>query len=887
MRTDEVTVRSIRFLNGPNLYAHGPMMLVVLSIGRYYDEQPSTSFPGFADRLVAWLPGLREHRCSVGRPGGFIVRLGRGTYLPHITEHVTLELQAMLGFRVGLGRTRGSGEPGVYNIAIAYTEPEPARAAFHTALRLVLAAMHNHSFDFSAELSRLRTIADEYRLGPSTKAILEAAQARHIPYVRLTPTGSLFQLGWGVRQKRFQAAETSYTSSIAADICQEKPLTNQLLRNVGLPVPDGRTVRSAGEAWAAAREIGLPVVVKPADGNQGKGVSVNLVSRSAVLAGFRVARKFSDAILVERYIEGDDYRLLVINGKMAAAARRTAPSVIGDGIHTIRELIEDVNRDPRRGHGHGDILTKIVLDKVAEHVLSQRNLTPLSVPESDQVVKLRHNGNLSTGGTAVDVTDEVHPGVAHSAELAARVIGLDIAGIDIICKDIGRPLGEQGGAIIEVNASPGLRMHLSPEKGQRRAVGKAIVRMLYPQGSPSRIPIISITGTNGKTTVARLIAHMYESAHKVVGMTSTEGIFVHGERIKAGDCAGPRSARSVLSHPAVEVAVLETARGGMLREGLAFDRCKVAVVTNVAADHLGENGIDTLDDMARVKQIPVEAVSRDGAAVLNADDPVVARMARASNGRVVYFSMDQDNPVVVRHLADGGQCVLADKRAILLAAGGSKTELVRLSKVRFSAGGNIHFQVQNALAAAAAAWAAGLHPTLIAGALESFSTDASMLPGRFNVMELRGVQVVVDYAHNAPALAALGQALGVLGKRRTYMVLGLPGDRRDEDILAAVRATTSYVDAYIVRDDHDRRGRSRREIFSLVKGCLPKEIPCKYASGQRQAIMFAMQIARPGERVVLIVDEADEALDLLQSFRQAAARVAVSSGNIAGEDHAA
>ncbi|HLM46728.1 MAG TPA: cyanophycin synthetase, partial [Myxococcaceae bacterium] len=570
-------------------------------------------------------------------------------------------------------------------------------------------------------------------LGPSTRAIVDAARRRGIPVRRLTPTGSLVQLGYGVHQKRILASQTSDTSALAVEICQEKPLTNRVLRNVGISVPEGQTVRSADEAWEVAQDLGLPVILKPEAGNQGKGVMVNLRSEAEVRAAYEVASQFQGDVLVERHIEGADYRLLVVNGKMVAAARREPAQVIGDGEHTVEQLVAVANQDPRRRPGHSSSLTRIRLDDAARVVLSQQGLTVESVPERGQLVKLRQNCNLSTGGTATDVTDEVHPSNAQMAELAAQVLNLDVAGIDLLCKDISRPLGEQGGAIVEVNAAPGLRMHLEPTSGIPRDVGVPIVESLYPAGAPSRIPLIAVTGTNGKTTVTRLVAHMFETAHLSVGMTSTDGTYIRHERILEGDCSGPKSAQAILLHPRVEVAVLEVARGGILREGLGFDWCSVGIVTNVSPDHLGQGGIDTLEQLARVKQVVIESVAKDGAAVLNADDPLVAEMAAAAKGRVVYFARSPENSVLQAHLAQGGSGVFVDNGAIVTVREGRRQVLIELERVGFTAGGALRFQVENALAATAAAWAAGLNPALIVRALTTFRTDMKTTPGRFNL----------------------------------------------------------------------------------------------------------------------------------------------------------
>lgn len=865
MQSHGVKVRDLRVLRGPNLYAYMPVLHITLDIGPY-ETRPSNEFPGFVERLTEWLPGLQKHECSVGRPGGFIERLQRGTYLAHISEHIALELQTLMGFNVGFGRARGTGERGVYSVVIEYEEEEPARAAFDTALRLTLAAMHNEPFDAQEEVERLAGIAERYRLGPSTAAIVREARRRRIPVLRVTPQDSLVQLGYGVYQKRILASQTTYTSVIGVEVCQDKSLTNHMLRRIGVPVPEGQVVKSLKEAWPAAQSVGTPVVVKPVDGNQGKGVSVNLETEEEVREAYTIARQFSKEVLIERAIQGQDYRLLVVNGKLVAAARREPAQVVGDGEHTVAALVKILNQDPRRRPGHGSSLTRIELNEAVTLTLDQQGMTLESIPAAGQRVKLRNNSNLSTGGTATDVTEEVHPRNARLAELAAQILSLDITGIDMICQDISRPLAEQDGAIVEVNAAPGLRMHLHPSEGQPHNVGAPIVDMLYPGDSPSRIPIIAVTGTNGKTTVTRLIRHMYETAHWLVGMTCTDGIYIGKEVILKGDCAGPKSAQAVLLHPHVEVAVLETARGGILREGLAFDQCLVGVVTNVTADHLGLGGINDLDELAKVKQVVVEAVSRHGAAVLNAEDPLVAEMAAATDADVVYFSRSNRNHVMAAHVAGGGRGVFVDEGMIVLATGSEAVELVELARVPFTQNGKIPFQVMNALAATAAAWAAGLSPAMIARALTTFETSTAVVPGRFNRFHLGDVEVIVDYGHNPAALQALGQAVAALEPRRTVMSLTLPGDRRDEDLIASTQATVSYVDEYVVYDSIDLRGRQPGEAPQIMCGQLPPGVPCTVVTGQRDGILQAWQRTQPGERLIIICDEVDDALEVLHSI---------------------
>jgi cyanophycin synthetase len=858
-------LRSLRILRAHNRHAYVPVIEATIAIGRF-EEIASDEVPGLVERLAAWFPGLAGHRCSVGRPGGFLERLRRGTYLPHIWEHVSIDLQNRMGFDVGFGRARGTGEPGVYRVVVEQVEAEPALAALETALRLVLAAFDGRDPDVAEELRCLEESAERYRFGPSTAAIVRAAAAHGIPVIRLTPCGGLVQLGYGVHQRRIRAAQTSQTSSIAVEICQEKPLTNRLLRAIGVPVPQGRRVVSADDAWAAAQELGLPAVVKPEDGNQGNGVSVDLTSEAEVRAAYERARAAGSGVLVERCLRGNDYRLLVVGGALVAAARRDPPSVIGDGVRSVHRLVEVVNADPRRRPGHGSDLSPVPLDETAREVLEQQGLAPDDVPAAGRRVVLRRNGNLSTGGTAEDVTDRVHPGNARIAELAAQFLGLDIAGIDVVCQDIGVPMAEDGGAIVEVNAAPGLRMHLHPSAGRPRDVGSAIIGTLFPQPVHARIPVVAVTGTNGKTTVTRLISHILAVAHQVVGMTTTDGIYIGDERIVSGDCSGPASAETVLMHPRVEAAVLETARGGILREGLGFAGCDVGVVTNVSDDHLGLGGVASLEELAAIKQVVVQAVRRAGTAVLNADDRLVAEMAAATAERVVYFSRDAHGPVVSAHLAAGGCCVVADRGVITVLTGSSRNDLVELARVGFTHGGHIDFAVENALAAAAAAWSVGINPALIVRGLTSFATTPEAVPGRFNRREIGGREVVVDYAHNRAAMRALGQATAALGSRRTIMALALPGDRRDQDLIATGTEAAAFCATLVLYDLGDLRGRAPGAVPALLAAHLAGACAVETVADQGHALDRAWAVSRAGDRLILIADDVDEAIRLVHGL---------------------
>ncbi len=727
-------IRDIWVLRGPNIWAHFPCLQAEVDLGELKDTS-SEMIPGFNDRLKGWLPTLIEHRCSVGERGGFFQRLDRGTYMAHILEHVTLELQSLAGIEVGFGRARETDVEGVYKVVIEFREEDVAIAALQAGCKVVLAAVHDQPVDVPGEVGRLRTLADEVKLGPSTAAIVAAAKARGIPSLRLNRE-SMVQLGYSAKAHRICTAETDQTSAIAEQIAQDKQLTRTLLHAAGVPVPVGRPVKDADDAWAAAQELGLPVVLKPQYGNHGRGVATDLRTKDQVLAAYQAAHEESSYIMVETFIPGDDHRLLVIGGKLVAAALRKPAQVIGDGRSTVRQLVDEVNRDPRRGEGHASVLTKITLDTIGLQVLAEQGCTPDSVPAAGQKVLIRRNGNLSTGGTATDVTDRVHPEVAARAIEAACVVGLDIAGIDVVCTDISRPLEEQRGGMVEVNAGPGLRMHLQPSAGKPRPVGEAIVDSLFAAGETGRIPIVSVTGVNGKTTTCRLIAHILAGHGWKVGLACTDGLHFDGRRINTHDCSGPESARAMLMNPMVEAAVLETARGGILREGLGYDRADVGVVTNMGdGNHVGYRGVSTLEELARVKSTVVSAVRPGGAAVLNAADPLVAAMAKETDERIIYFARE-GSELIRTHLASGGRAALARDGAVILAEGGRETPLVGLVDVPLTHGGEMAFEIENVLAATAAAWALGLGPDEIRAALTSFAADARQLPGRFNVFEL-------------------------------------------------------------------------------------------------------------------------------------------------------
>lgn len=842
-------VTRIRALRGPNLWSRHTAIEAVVKC----EPVERAINGGFDTRLRQLFPLIGEVRPAAG---------GEMPSLAHALEFTALGLQAQAGCPVTFSRTTETSEQGVYLVVVEYSEEIVGRKAFEMAETLCRAAMDDGSFDTQGALAELRELDEDERLGPSTGSIVWAAVARGIPYRRLT-SGSMVQFGWGSKQRRIQAAEIDRTSAIAESIAQDKDLTKKLLDAAGVPVPKGRPVSSLGDALVAASEIGYPVVVKPQDGNQGKGVTVNITTAAGVEAAWRVAHEISEEVLVEKYLPGHDFRLLVVGDKLVAAARREPPLVIGDGAHTVRELVEEVNRDPRRGTGHATSLTKIRFDDIALARLAEQGLNAESIPAKGERVILRNNANLSTGGTATDVTDDVHPDLAARAVAAAQMIGLDICGVDVVCESVHKPLEEQSGGIVEVNAAPGLRMHLSPSFGKGRNVGEAVISTMFEPGDDARIPVVAVTGTNGKTTTVRLIAHLLMKAGLRTGMTNTDGVYVQGRQIDSGDCSGPRSARNVLMHPDVDAAVFETARGGLLREGLAFDRCKVAVVTNIGmGDHLGLNYINTLEDLAVLKRVIVQNVADNGFAVLNAADPVVAAMAAACPGQVIYFAADRSIPVMATHRAQGKRVVYVDNDAIITTEG-RKSVRISLAGVPITRDGTISFQVENAMASVAAAWALGLDWDVIRAGLASFVNDSDNAPGRFNVFDYRGATIIADYGHNPDAMFALVRAVEAMpGKTRSVVISGA-GDRRDEDIRMQTEILGKAFDRVILYQDACQRGRADGEVLALLRAGLADATRTREVEeihGEFVAIDRAMDSLAPGDLCLILIDQVEEAL---------------------------
>ena len=844
-------VTRIRALRGPNLWSHHTAIQSIVSCPP--PEHAIASLPGFEARLRERFPELGPLQ-----PNGHDEPIS----MAHVLELVALGLQAQAGCPVTFSRTTPTLDAHVYQVVVEYSEEAVGRKALEMAQAICEAALNDTAFDLAAALAELRDLDEDVRLGPSTGCIVDAAVARGIPFSRMTE-GSMVRFGWGSQQRRIQAAEIDSTSAISEAIAQDKQLTKRLLAAAGVPVPAGREVSDADDAWKAACEIGLPVVVKPLDGNQGKGVTVNITSEDQLRKAYDVATTFRDDILVERYMPGNDFRLLVVGDRLVAAARRDPPKVVGDGVSTIAQLVEQVNRDPRRGSGHSTSLTKIRFDDIAKETLANQGFTAESVPQKGKRVNLRNNANLSTGGSATDVTDDVHPDVAARAIAAAHMVGLDICGVDVVSDSILRPLEEQGGGMVEVNAAPGLRMHLAPSFGKGRPVGEAIISMLFKNGQNGRIPLVAVTGTNGKTTTVRLISHLLKTKGLRVGMTNTDGVYVDGQCIDTGDCSGPKSARSVLLHPDVDAAVLETARGGVLREGLAFDRCDVAVVTNVGSgDHLGLNYITTVQDLAVLKRVIVQNVSSKGVAVLNAADPNVASMANKTKGAVTFFAQDRHHPVMATHRAQGHAVVYVEEGNLVAAQGDFKHH-IPLGRIPVTHGGAIGFQVENAMASVAAAWALKVDWPTIEEGLASFSNDNDNAAGRFNLFNYRGATVIADYGHNPDAMAALVQAVEAMPATRRSVVISGAGDRRDQDIRQQTEILGNAFDEVVLFEDQCQRGRKDGEVIALLREGLKGAKRTTQSSeiyGEFLAIDSAMDKLKEGELCLILVDQVEDAL---------------------------
>jgi cyanophycin synthetase len=871
---NELRVTRLRALRGPNYWRLAPVIACDVRLGAL-EAVTSADVPGFTERLVAALPTLQEHPCTRGTPGGFIERLQRGTHIPHILEHVALELQNRAGSDVGFGRVVASGDAGVWWVIVAYDEEDVGLQSMRDAVSLVRATLEGSTFDIAAAIERLQDLYERVRLGPSTWAIVEEARRRAIPVRRLN-SRSLVQLGMGKNLRRIQATLTDHTSAIAIEIAQDKDDTKRVLEAIGLPVPHGNVAESADEAVELAQEIGFPVILKPLDLSHGRGISPRLTNEQAVREAWERTSQYTSECIVEQFAEGRDHRVLVIGGRVVAVAERVPAHVIGDGTHTIRELIELANQDPRRGVGHTKVLTRLACDDETAEFLAGHGQTPDTVPNAGERVFLRATANLSTGGTSIDRTDEIHPSNVTACEMAAGVVGLDIAGIDVITPDISVPFRENGAAIIEVNAAPGVRMHTHPTDGEPRNVGAPIVDMLYPPGAPTTIPVISVTGTNGKTTTVRLIAHIFRHTGKTVGFTTTDGVYLNNRLVIEGDMTGPFSANIILSNPTVDVAVLETARGGILRAGLGFDECDVGVVLNVSADHLGLGGINTLEQLADVKSVIAAVVKREGHAVLNADDPLVLGMKERSPGDVVLFSTasDGENAAVTDHLARAGIAVLVERDTFVVRRGKLRIPIAGVREVPLMMGGAARFQRGNILSAIATAYVQGIRYDDIRAGLLSFFPSPALTPGRLNLMRVGRGRLLVDYAHNAAAVAGLMDLVTSLDANHRIGVIAAPGDRRDEDIRQLGRLSAS-LDHVIIKEDEDLRGRAPGEVAALVREGLVEagmnESEIEIAENELAAVDRIVQRLDVRDIGVVLADDVPGVLEYLRGRSEPAA----------------
>jgi cyanophycin synthetase len=856
-----------------------PAIHYVLDIGEL-EDRPSNKIPGFYEHLTEAIPSLYEHGCSLGRPGGFLQRLREGTWMGHVLEHVALELQNLAGAEVARGKTRQTSERGVYNVIFQYEQEDVGLAAGALALRLLNHLIYGSEpdFDFVREHEeKVIKLAERFAYGPSTGAIVHEANRRGIPVLRLDSRRSLVQLGHGKYQRRIWATVTSETANIAVDIASNKELTNRLLHEIGIPVPRSSIVRSADQAVSAASRLGYPVVIKPLDGNHGRGVFVNLTDEEEVREFYASAEDESRSgqIIVETFIPGKDYRILVVNNEVVSVAERVPAHVTGDGEHTVQELIDIENQDPRRGVGHEKILTRITVDSQTMEVLERDNRKLEDVPAAGEFVQLKLTGNMSTGGTSIDRTDDIHAENIEIARQAAMVVGLDIAGIDMITNDISLSIREHGGGICEVNAGPGFRMHTHPTEGHPRHVGRAVVDMMFKRNAPSRVPIIAVTGTNGKTTTSRMIAHIMKTSGKSVGLTTTDGIYIDGTQIMSGDMSGPTSARMVLKNPTIDYAVLETARGGILRSGLGYDRCNVGVVTNVSGDHLGLKGIDTLAGLARVKEVVPASVLRDGATVLNADNEWTVQMTRSARGEIIFFSMNEENPVIREHIRAKGRAILLKQtrqgEMITMYESRRETSLLLASQIPATHNGRVRVNIENAMAAAAAAMADDVQLDYIRLGLRTFNSNFFQTPGRFNLLDYGNKRIVMDYCHNLAGLEAIADFVQRMEADSTYGVISMPGDRSDDDMRAFGALAAKTFDQIIIREDNNTRGRARGEIAGILKeavlstGKAPSEVDV--VLDELEAAKAGVDRAEKGTLVVLLVDKPVAVWEMLTGDR--------------------
>ena len=861
----------IKTMKGPNYWSVRRHNLTVMVLDLEEMEQfPTNKIDGFGERLEAMFPSMYSHRCSVGCEGGFFQRVKEGTWMGHVIEHIALEIQTLAGMDCGFGRTRGYGEEGVYFVVFNHMVGKVGEYAAKASFRIAEALIANKEYDLDEDIMNMKEIRQNEGLGPSTSSIIKEAEARGIPWIRLNKY-SLCQLGYGANQKRIQATVTSETSNIGVEIACDKEETKDLLEQAEVPIPKGDIIRTERGLKEAVDYVGFPLVIKPVNGNHGRGITTNINSLDEALIGFKEAKEVSRLVIVEKYITGEDHRLLVINNKLVAAAKRTPAHVIGDGKSTIQELVDEVNKDERRGYGHEKVLTEIDINSLTLEILKEMNMTTESVPKKGEMVKLKSTANLSTGGTAEDITELIHPYNVFMAERISKIIGLDICGIDIMAEDLTKPLNKSGGAVLEVNAGPGFRMHLQPTSGLPRNVGGHVVDMLFPPGSNSRIPIIAVTGTNGKTTTTRLIAHIAKMKGKKVGYTTSDGVYIQNRLLMTGDCTGPKSAEFVLKDPTVNFAVLECARGGLLRAGLGFKKCDIGVVTNVAGDHLGLKGIHTIDQLAKVKGVFRETVHKDGYSVLNADDDRVYAMRNNIESQFALFSMDEQNPRIKRHSSRGGISAVYENGYITIYRGEWKMRVAQAVNVPLTKGGKASFMIQNVLAGVLSCYLHGFSIEDIKVAIETFIPSPSQTPGRLNMFNFNKFDVLLDYAHNPAGLRALHKYVEKLdGHPKIGIVAGV-GDRRKQDNFELGQISAEMFDEIIIRTDRNLRGKDEQELIDEIKAGIldvsPK-IPLRIIKKENEAIQHAVENAKEGSLIVVSSDVVPDALNMVMNLKE-------------------
>lgn len=862
-------ILKIQALRGPNIWSIRRKKLIQMRLDLEEMEQfPTNKIDGFKERIEDILPSMIEHRCSEGCRGGFFMRVDRGTWMGHVIEHIALEIQSLAGMETGFGRTRETKTPGIYNVVFSYTEENVGMFAAESAVAIAEALIAGTTYDVEGDIQKMREIRERVRLGPSTGSIVEEAVARNIPWIRLGKN-SLVQLGYGVNQMRFQATITCKTSNIAVDIACNKEETKRLLDMASIPVASGGICFDEEGLKTVIAKIGYPIVLKPLDGNHGKGASINVNDFESAKAGLIYAQNYSKRVIVEKFITGYDFRVLIIDNKLVAAAKREPAHVTGDGIHTLQQIIDATNLDPKRGYGHENVLTQIDVDRDTTDLLTHYGFTLETIPKNEEVVYLKSTANLSTGGTSIDVTDMVHPENIFLCERIARVIGLDVCGVDIMAKNLTEPLKENGGCVLEVNAAPGFRMHLAPSEGLPRNVAAPVIDMLYPPGKPSRIPIIAVTGTNGKTTTTRLIAHIVKNTGYKVGFTTSDGIYVQNHMMEKGDTTGPVSAEYILKDPTVEFAVLETARGGILRAGLGFSQCDIGVVTNIQEDHLGIDDIDTLSDLSRVKGTVVRSIKKDGWAVLNAEDEYCMKLAKELTCNVAYFSLDENAPIVKELAKEGKIVAVYEEGFITIKKGEWKIRVERATLVPLTLGGKAKFMIANVLAATLAGYLYGFKIEDISLSLQTFVPSAAQTPGRMNIFEFKKFKVLIDFAHNPSGYRGVEDYLSSVEATKKIGIIAGVGDRRDEDIKECATIAARMFDHIIIRQEKHLRGRTEEEINALILEGIAesgKIVTHEIITKEVEALKHAMNSAEDGSFITALSDVITNAIEIVQEY---------------------